>query len=143
MHSAYIHILFSQQGRQLADVKLGRAEKKILVILCYYTLYKFTSSTLGVYYGQKIEQFFEELKVYFWCASMNGDCNPPQLQKTFHPVGVALAWLLPACLPLFLLAYVVDCQRFKKFIKKREEAPNSSHPTHIRSQIAKTTSQNA
>ena len=101
------------------EVKIGTAEKKILVTLCYYTLLQFTIPTLTLLFGYKIEQFTTELHDYFKCASMNGECSQPQLHQTFSPVGLVLNWLFPACVPLFLLVYVIDCQRFKNSVKKR------------------------
>ena len=125
-----------EQGKQLAEVKISMAEKKILVTLCYYTLLHFTTSALYTYMGSKFEQFDAELNAYFQCASVNRKCGPPQFfQTSISLVGAMIPWFLLTCLPLFLLVYVIDCQQFKKSVKKRS-ADLSTHWASIKSQTS-------
>ena len=112
------------------------AEKKILVTLCYYTLLQFTTSALYTYMGSKFEQFYAELNAYFQCAGVNEECSQPQFFPTsISLVGAIITWFLLTCLPLFLLVYVIDCQRFKKSVKKRS-ADLSNHWASTKSQTS-------
>ena len=104
----------------MVKVKIGTAEKKILVTLCYYTLLQFTTSIFVTYTVSKLEQSNAELNTYFQCASVNGKCSRPQFYLIpVSLVGVIVSWLLLTCFPLFLLVYVIDCKRFKESVKKR------------------------
>ena len=118
----------------MAETTIGTAEKKILVTLCYYTLLTFTWPIITALYAHKLTKFEQKIAAFFKCASQNGISELPQLHEVLNPVVLALAWLLLAFFPLFLLAYVVDFQKLKKCVMGKRGMEFPIHWTSTKSQ---------
>ena len=118
-HKSVIQEYGLLKAKKVKDVfKIGTAEKKILIVFCYYVLLTavaFTSLTLRL---RSSELFAEQLSNYFVCEERGNDPNNPCDRNTFRQltfpwwsvVSFALIFLLPAV----NLVYALNIKELKE-----------------------------
>ena len=105
----------------MGKFQVSTAEKKILVSFCYFTLLHISSSTLSVHVNNTSANFGIRVISFFLCARYSDTCLKPDFAEIFHPAATIVIQLVNACLPIFLLVYVIDCQVLKHNIRKARE----------------------
>ena len=112
----------------MGKFQLKTAEKKILVSLCYFTLLQINLTSTTTYLGKNLREYSIKLFSFFLCARYSDDCDKPSLQKVYNPAFMLIFYGLNACLPIFLLVYVIDFEKLKQYIttKKGGTARNNS-----------------
>lgn len=115
--------------------KVSTAEKKILASFGYFTLLHITSSVLAAHFSNTFTQFSTKFNHFLLCARYDDSCLEPDLTVAYHPVGLILQWSVHACLPIFMLVYVIDCEKLKNSVKKKRDT------LHIESAFASSKAQ--
>jgi hypothetical protein len=95
---------------------------------------------LATTYGErKLEDYIIRLNLFFNCARYSDNCEEPSLEQQFNPAFVMIFYVLSAYLPVFLLVYVVDCEKLKKYVTGKKEVTykNSAQWTSKASRTSK------
>ena len=109
------HCLFRvKQSKNL--FKIETAEKKILIVFCYYvilvifTLISFTIAT------RNADQFSEELEKYFVCELIGPSTPCPRqgFERLTQPEMTSIAYILLGLFPLANLVFVVNVREVKE-----------------------------
>ena len=89
---------------------LKMAEKKILVLLCGFTLVQL--SILGATFAERQYRSFEtKVFKFFSCARYSNTCEKPSLEDAYHPASLMVFYVLTASLSILLLVYVVNFEK--------------------------------
>ena len=115
--------------------KIGTAERKILIVFCYYvvllvmTLISFTIST------RNADQVSVELITYFLCErnslSSSQSCTREGFERLTQPVLTSISYILLGIFPLISLTFVINIQEVKEKMEQclpkfRHRAPQQS-----------------
>ena len=99
--------------------KIDTAEKKILIIFCYYVILgviTLTTFTLATKNGQR---FGEEITLYFTCeslgAEMNCDSQRSAYQALLNPALNCLSYILLGIFPAINLLFAVNTEELKQW----------------------------
>lgn len=102
-----------------SPMKLGTAEKKIIIVFSYYLLLEVVALASFVQNSQTSDEFTDSLSSYFACESkLPGHCDcyrNSALQFTFSGLSDT-AYILFALYPLVNLVYAVEFNELKKHI---------------------------
>lgn len=117
------NVTYLQRQHNMTDkFQVSTAEKKVLISFCYFTTLQISSSTLSVYFRIAFTDFNIDLFNFFLCARSSTDCLEPDLQITYSPALAVISWIVYACLPLFLLAFVINFETLREYFKKKKDS---------------------
>ena len=101
--------------------KFGTAERKILIIFCYYILLVVVALTSFTLNTRNSEPFLEALINYFFCEGRGNDPNNPCDRNTFHqysnPELTTISFVLINIFPVINLVYALNIKEMKEKFK--------------------------
>ena len=102
-----------------SPLQMETAEKKILIIFCYYVILgviALTTFTLGTKNGQRVA---EEIGLYFTCESLgtetNCDSERSSYQALLYPALNCLSYVLLGIFPAINLIFAVNATELKQW----------------------------
>ena len=101
--------------------QLGAAEKKLLVVFCYYVVLAsvaLTSFTLSI---RNLPSFLRKLQTYFLCEQRGHDPSNPcsrVFQEQSYPLLATASFILLGMFPVVNMLYAVNLRDLKEILKK-------------------------
>ena len=110
------HGLFRTKQTKTSS-KFGMAEKKILVILCYYVILGAVALTTFTITIGSVERLTNELEQYFLCEAVGPEdpCDRSEFEKLTHPELIGLSYVLLGLLPAVNLFFVINVNELKQW----------------------------
>ncbi len=106
-----------QDGNPL---KLGTAEKKLLVIIVYYVLLAVLALTTFTIFSQTLPLFMKNLFDYFVCerngSSESEPCDQGGFQDLTNPIPANMSFVLLAVNPWLNLVFALNIRELKEFL---------------------------
>ena len=106
-----------QDGNPL---KLGTAEKKLLVIIVYYVLLAVLALTTFTIFSQTLPLFMKHLFDYFVCerngSSESDPCDQGTFQNLTNPIPANMSFVLLAVNPWLNLVFALNIRELKEFL---------------------------
>jgi hypothetical protein len=79
------------------------------------------------YNERNLGDYIIKLNLFFNCVRYSDNCEKPSLEQQFHTALVMIANALSASLPVFLLMYVVDCEKLKKYVTGKKDVKSEQN----------------
>ena len=111
--------------------KVGTAERKLLIIFCYYVVLGVIALTTFTVTTRNVELFTEELGQYFLCEAVGPEdpCDRSGFEELTHPELVAVSYVLLGIFPVFNVVFAVNVNELKQFrvqVSRLRHVPRSS-----------------
>ena len=113
--------------------KFGTAEKKLIVVFCYYIILSTISMTAFTLATRNASTVVKNIGLYFLCEQGGHDpdnpCMDDYIQQTY-PFLITLSFVLLGLFPVVNLIYVIDFKELKEFMEKiKKKKPYYSSDT--------------
>ena len=99
--------------------KIDTAEKKILIIFCYYVILGVITLTTPTLATKNEQRVAEEITLYFTCeslgAEMNCDSQRSSYQELLNPALNCLSYILLGIFPAINLIFAVNTEELKQW----------------------------
>ena len=126
MHAIML-ILLQIQGvfrrKEKGKVVVSTAEKKLLIVLCYYILFGIVSMVFSSLTSSNISrQLFEAIVSHFTCEALGytpGKCDRGLFQQYSITWLFSLTLVLLALIPVVSLLFVLNTEDIKKWLWKK------------------------
>ena len=126
MHAIML-ILLQIQGvfrrKEKGKVVVSTAEKKLLIVLCYYILFGIVSMVFSSLTSSNISrQLFEAIVNHFTCEALGytpGKCDRGLFQQYSITWLFSLTLVLLALIPVVSLLFVLNTEDIKKWLRKK------------------------
>ena len=125
---AHIHMHARTHTQQTAFVslsnplKIGRAEKKLLVIIIYLVVLAVVALATFTTFSRTTPLFIKRLLEYFDCEqpgpSSSEPCDKSGLENLNNPIPASITYVLLALLPWLSLIFTVNISELKEFYKR-------------------------
>lgn len=122
MHVLQQHGLFRmRQSTKSNPLKIGAAERKILIVFCYYVLVAVISLVAFTIATRHSKPVSKQILKHFQCESNGYNPNEPCDRGVFeditYPELYAMSYILLGVFPLVNLTYAVNFGEIRKIIK--------------------------
>ena len=119
MHIKKQYGLFGARSRKTNHpLGLGMAERKILIVLCYYVVVASFSLTQYTVVVRNLDAFDAQLEKYFICELSGHDpsnpCDRNEFRQLSNPGITAVTFVLLGLFPLFNLIYALNYEELLK-----------------------------
>lgn len=101
--------------------KFGTAEKKLLVVLCYYVILAAVALTTFSIGTRDIKTFVQSVQNYFLCEQNGHDPDRPcnrKLKGQLHPALFTITYVLLGLFPVVHLIYAINMKELKDIVLK-------------------------
>ncbi len=121
----HTHTHTQQTVRMKADkdgnpLKLGTAEKKLLVIIVYYVLLAVLALTTFTIFSQTLPLFMKRLFEYFTCEQTgspeSAPCDTGGFQDLTNPIPANMSFVLLAVNPWLNLVFALNIRELKELL---------------------------
>ena len=149
MHPNYLLVYFQQHGlfREKKSTKfqitIGKPERKILILLCYYVLMTLVALSAFTIATRNAGPFSTQLQGHFACEQFGQNpenpvpCDRNDFRELAYPEATAVAYVLLGLLPTVNLVYVFNvkelrekcaicCRKVKQYISESASTANTN-----------------
>ena len=121
----------SKVHHQSKGFHFGTAEKKLLVVLCYYVILATESLTAFTLSTRNAPRILEEVEKYFFCEQGGRDpnnlCSRSEIERLTTPSLSTLSYVLLGLLPLVNLFFIANIHEIKVIMQKWCSIKKSSY----------------
>ena len=104
-----------------SPLKIGTAEKKLLVIIIYYVILAVLALTTFTIFSSTLQLFVKRLFEYFICEqpgpSPSESCDRSGFEDLTNPIPANMSFLLLALNPWLNLIFTINISELKEFFK--------------------------
>ena len=126
MHAIMMILLQIQgvfRGKKKGNVLVSTAEKKLLIVLCYYILFGIVSMVFSSLTSSNIShQLFQAIATHFTCEALGytpGKCDRGLFEQYSITWLFSLTLVLLALIPVVSLVFVLNTGDVKKWLRKK------------------------
>lgn len=111
--------------------KFGTAEKKLLVVFCYYIILATVALTTFTVVTRNASNYIKNIQRYFLCEQGGYDPNNPcshDFRRQSYPSLTTLSYVLLGLFPVVNLIYAINLKEMKEIFQKMKlNKKNKAH----------------
>ena len=140
------HGLF-RENQSKSLFKISTAERKLLIVFCYYVLLAVISLSSFTTSTRNIPERTRTALSYFSCEQGGHDpeapCSRAEMESKNNSVVGTLTFVVMGLFPVVNLVYAVNIQELKEYCRSKKKPVSSEIPSTISSSAASSTARRA